>query len=278
MEISGMGCKSTYYYNINTQKLQSAEGQSDDFVKWYNGEITQEELPDSYNGYDANVKRDIGFIFDSSLGEFEKRFGETENGLYKVSILGVAADEIEYQVADKKKCTVTTGMAYSGEQENSLYTGSFKERVHEGYNAEDNRLVLAVGDKFSMGDGKQLIVGNDYVTALGKCRTEAETVKMNYMMTGMTRLIRFADQQGTADAIPEECYPDIIELLEKQGVNTSKEFILNETRCHIVNGRIKEVGNDYGVPSSMYCAALREYELLLAEPLNQRKRGVDSKA
>lgn len=55
------------------------------------------------------------------------------------------------------------------------------------------------------------------------------------------------------------------------GVDTGREFTINETKCEVVNGRIREVGNTHVVPSSIYNNALKRYEEMLYIPLSQRK-------
>lgn len=59
MNVTGVGSISSYYYNVETNKLVSKSGEDDAFVKWYNGEITEEELPDEFNGYDQCKKCDL---------------------------------------------------------------------------------------------------------------------------------------------------------------------------------------------------------------------------
>ena len=59
----------------------------------------------------------------------------------------------------------------------------------------------------------------------------------------------------------------ILEFLTSQGVDTSREFVINGTHCELVNGKIREVGNDYVVPSSIQAAAVKRYEEKMTELL-----------
>ena len=69
------------------------------------------------------------------------------------------------------------------------------------------------------------------------------------MIGGLNSLIHFADQQYFSSMT--DTYTDyILDFLASQGVDTSREFVINGTHCELVNGKIREVGNDYVVPSS----------------------------
>ena len=78
-----MGCNDSYFYNPYIDKLLlTPEGQEDDFTRWFNGEITEGELPSSYNGYDRMVRADIRgmqgrktvFLRSLSLGRRRRRW------------------------------------------------------------------------------------------------------------------------------------------------------------------------------------------------------------
>ena len=47
-----------------------------------------------------------------------------------------------------------------------------------------------------------------------------------------------------AYAITDEDTPIALDFLRKQGIDTSKEFVVNNTHCQIVNGKIQEVGSN----------------------------------
>ena len=65
-----------------------------------------------------------------------------------------------------------------------------------------------------------------------------------------------------------DTYTDyILEFLSSQGVDTSREFVINGTHCELVNGKIREVGNDYVVPSAIQQKAVKRYEERMAQLL-----------
>ena len=57
-------------------------------------------------------------------------------------------------------------------------------------------------------------------------------------------------------------------FLASQGVDTSREFVINGTHCELVNGKIREVGNDYVVPISIQQKAVKRYEERMSQLLN----------
>ena len=109
-------------------------------------------------------------------------------------------------------------------------------------------------------------MGVDSVRWTGSCQKQAETESLDCMADGLKSLIYFADQRGCAGSIPSACYPGMLRFLTGSGVDTSREFVLNETRCHIVDGRIREVGNVDGMPLTMYRRTRRENHIRLEEP------------
>ena len=81
-----------------------------------------------------------------------------------------------------------------------------------------------------------------------------------------TGMIHFADQQYFSSMT--DTYTDyILEFLSSQGVDTSREFVINGTHCELVNGKIREVGNDYVVPSAIQQKAVKRYEERMAQLL-----------
>ena len=86
------------------------------------------------------------------------------------------------------------------------------------------------------------------------------------MVGGLSSLIHFADQQYFSSMT--DTYTDyILEFLSSQGVDTSREFVINGTHCELVNGKISEVGNDYVVPSAIQQKAVKRYEERMAQLL-----------
>lgn len=114
-----------------------------------------------------------------------------------------------------------------------------------------------------------MVVGDDHVRWTGSSRGSGESETLDCMAAGLESLIYFADQRGCAGSIPSVCYPGMIEFLTDSGVDTTKEFTLNETRCHIEDGRIREVGNVDGMPLSMYRLTRQQNHIRLEKPLRR---------
>ena len=72
--------------------------------------------------------------------------------------------------------------------------------------------------------------------------------------------------------IEKEYTPMLLELLREMGVDTGREFSINETKCYVADGRIKEVGNASGVPNTVYHAAAKRYEEWLNMPLSEKNK------
>lgn len=62
----------------------------------------------------------------------------------------------------------------------------------------------------------------------------------------------------------------LLELLRQLGVDTDREFVLNGTRCEVQNGKIREVGDRWGVARNVRDEAIRKYEEEMSLPLSGR--------
>ena len=70
--------------------------------------------------------------------------------------------------------------------------------------------------------------------------SKADDERCNMMIGGLSSLIHFADQQYFSSMT--DTYTDyILDFLASQGVDTSREFVINGTHCELVNGKIREV-------------------------------------
>ena len=97
--------------------------------------------------------------------------------------------------------------------------------------------------------------------------SKADDERCNMMIGGLSSLIHFADQQYFSSMT--DTYTDyILDFLASQGVDTSREFVINWTHSEQVNGKIREVGNDYVVPSSIQQKAVKRYEESMSQLLN----------
>jgi len=168
-------------------------------------------------------------------------------------------------VDGQKAFTAYTGMTYLPSELRT--SGTFRTRGSKPYDPETNSITIGIGSKFNLGNGYSMTVLNDTVMGEGYGKgSQADDYRTDRMVGGLVALIHFADQQwisGMMDAHIDY----ILEFLASQGVDTSREFIINGTHCELVNGKIREVGNDYVVPSTIQRAAVKRYEKRMSELL-----------
>lgn len=274
MSISGIGSNNAYIYNSQTGKLSSKDGFKDAFVDFFNGDISGQE-DDSLNGFDAKRKRDIEnmiMFFNSEKGR--NVFDGLNGNEYEISSEIVDAVTSVYSVNGEKVFTAYDAVSYTYDEVNifNKIMQPYKTHQSKGYDPTDNSINIAVGDIFNLGNGYKLTVKEDCIYGEGYGRGNAEDdKKMNQLVWGLNALIHFADQQWFSSMIDKESTPMLLQLLNELGVDTNKEFIINDTKCEVVNGRIKEVGNNSVVPSSIYNEAVKRYEELLYQPLSEYK-------
>lgn len=267
MSVSKIGESYTYIYNAQTGKLRTKGGEQDDFVDYFNGDLKGSDS-DTLNGIDRVRKADFDRLINI-FGQVNKNlFTESETGEYEITATQVDAMTAEYSVDGKKIMTRYVGEAYSPDEIKQFLTNSppFKTRTSKGYDPADNSINLAVGDRFDLGNGSCLVVGDNRVYVEGN-----ESDATNRLMWALNNLIHFADQQMVASWIDKESTPMLLDLLKELGVDTDREFIINGTKCEVRDGRIREVGNNHFAPSSVYNAMVKKYEDWLYTPLSERE-------
>lgn len=122
------------------------------------------------------------------------------------------------------------------------------------------------------GNGYTLTVGTNKVMGSGyDGKSDEENARTDRFLGALDSLIHFGDQQYFGSMIDKDLTGQILKFLQGLGVDTSREFIVNETRCEVRDGRIHEVGNKTGVPNSVYDKALARYEEALEMPLAKIK-------
>ena len=133
------------------------------------------------------------------------------------------------------------------------------------YEASTNSITIGIGSRFDLGNGYSVTVQEDCVWGEGYGKgSQADDERCNMMVGGLSSLIHFADQQYFSSMT--DTYTNyILQFLASQGVDTSREFVINGTHCELVNGKIREVNNDYVVPSSIQAAAVKRYEEKMSE-------------
>lgn len=273
MDITGIGTTRSYTYCQTTKKLET-QNSDDAFVKWYNGEIDREQLPKQINGFDSDVKNGL----ESLLSFYSEIYGakdfndeNTVNDDLQVAVDIKDVDCIEYSI-NGIKITEYSPVLCSAEDE-KIFCGEnvpYMTTIHQDYNATNNSIQIAVGDKYDLENGYKLVIGNNSVDVVKTAGADSgEWDRVNYLSLALHDFIHFADQQWMSMESSDEMNEVVIDFLQKLGVNTEKTFTVNKTQCEIVNGRIREVGNMWCIPSSMYNAAKRRYEELLSQSLNK---------
>lgn len=56
MAITGVGSSFSYIYNTKTGKISSKDGKDDEFIRYFNGDLSGEES-DTLNGFDRGKRR-----------------------------------------------------------------------------------------------------------------------------------------------------------------------------------------------------------------------------
>lgn len=276
MGVTGIGSRNVYYYNVETKRLQSSEtGEENEFCKWFNGDLQKEQLSNSINGYDANIKDGLENMFDMYNNELKANvFQPSKNGnLCEISVDVLDPESTNYSINGREIFHAMQVIGYENDELETMHSfGPFKTHFKKDYNKEDNSINIAIGNRYDVLNGYQLVVREDWIEAVGYSKGEtAYNPELERLILGLHDLIRFADQQWTSGSIMEECTPALLDFLKQLGVDVSKEFIINGTKCEVKNGRITEVGNTYGAPSSIYKQAIARYEELLYLPVNNNE-------
>ena len=242
MSISKIGESYTYIYNAQTGKLRTKDGEQDDFVDYFNGDLKGENS-DTLNGIDRARKGDLDRLINIFGGQFNpKLFTGSETGEYEITAEHVDATTSHYSVNGKTVFSAYAGKLQASENLRSAFTTPqpFKTRVSKGYDPLDNSINIAVGDSFDLGNGYRLVVDKDnvYVEKYGDGNDENE-MKANLLAWNLGALIHFVDGQWSPAMVDEACTPMLLNLLRELGVDTDKEFIINGTKCEVQDGRIR---------------------------------------
>lgn len=281
MSISGVGSRNTYIYNARTGKLSTKDGQQDAFVDYFNGDINGDE-DDTLNGFDRARKADINNLIEVWAQVDRSLFNDPEKEEYEITTESVDAVTSTVQVDGGKIFTCYSGGFFAHIDPSELFqkAGSFQTREHKGYDPSDNSVNIAVGDVFDLGNGYRLRVGENQVYGEGYGTKNGENdEKLQALSWGLGALIHFAEGQWSATVLElrdrsdlmGDTTPMLLELLRQLGVDTDREFILNGTKCELRNGKIREVGDKWGVARNVRDEAIRKYEEEMSRPLSSWK-------
>lgn len=238
------------------------------FIPVYTYEPVMENVPNAVILL-IGVLAVVIIIALAPVESINKPLDEEERKYYASDIID--GGSTDYYVNGKKVFTAYNAIDYTYDEVKSFGTISppFRTYKHQEYNPVDNSINIAVGDRYNLGNGYRLTIKKDCVWGEGYgSGSSADDERMNTLVYGMNALVHFADQQYFSSMIDENSTPMVLQFLKELGVDTSKEFIINGTKCEVKYGRINEVGNTHVVPNSIYEKALKRYEELLYQPLS----------
>ncbi len=272
MGVSGVGSVYKYTYNPATGKLSASDGSQDYFVDYFNGEYDEETL-DSLNGFDAKRKSELKTLFEVFAPNSKQAMDLMQTGEeIEVTCEIEDAATAHYSVNGGKILTAYAASPFtyvdSSFFSSEKMTQPYRTVHSQGYNPSDNSINLAVGDRIDLENGYAIQIKRNCVSVEGY-ETETNNKNLNNLVSGLDALIRFADQQCSSAILDlhQDSMPMLFDLLDELGVDTSREFIINGTKCEIVNGKIREAGNSHMIPGSVYRQALKKYEDACYQPL-----------
>lgn len=279
MGITGVASTYQYYYNNQTGKLQSADGtQEDEFVKWFNGDTADDELPDSLSGYDERKKTAIqGHIEMVQKGMINGSQLEGE-GLYRITYELTDAVTEMVSIEGVLGLSRITPLNYSREQLKKIGDSSaYATTAKKPYDPETNSTTIVRGDTFDLGNGHKLVIRDNCVDVVDKNGKDATKYASEYtlkMRAGMETFMKFTNQTGLAGLVwnkVEGYEQEFLDLIKTTGVDATKEFTINQTKCVADDeGRIRESENVFVMPNSMYYEQLKRYEEFWGIPINKR--------
>lgn len=268
MGITGVGSSYNFVYNTKTGKLSTKDGSKNEFVDFCNGDVKGEDT-ESLNHFDAHTRYQFQrMLYVYGTGMTGQNPFENDEEVEITADID-SATHTSFYVNGQKAFTAITGMSYLPSEIRTFGTVQqpFKTRGSIPYDPQTNSITIGIGSRFDLGNGYSMTVQEDFVWGEGYGNgSKADDERCNMMIGGLNSLIHFADQQYFSSMT--DTYTDyILDFLASQGVDTSREFVINGTHCELVNGKISEVGNDYVVPSSIQQKAVKRYEERMAQLL-----------
>ena len=283
MGMNGIGSYTQYTYNFATGKLSSEDESDQLFVKYFNGELDTDgdHLPKELTGFDYRKRGEIRWnvedycrMFpDKCNGDLELGVEIVHAGLWKIS--RIEDDEVSV-------CNSYGGEIYLPEELHSPLNGQvdFATQESEEYNAQTNSIKIGVGSSFELLKGYTFTIEKNKVTfqrdkKAGDMQTD---LKAGAMCQYLEAFMYFADQKCGSRSIysiynGNEYNHFLQKFLSKLGVDTSKEFIVNETRCVFRDNQFVDADYDYenGMTGArgVYEKAIERYEKVLYAPIEK---------
>lgn len=251
-----IGTKYTLRYDTKNKQIIANNGEKDALVDLFNDCASDEQL-NQLNHYDLDIKNFLNGILFNPIDRDHKALSE---------LLALEEDEVDIGVEILTPGEIKFSYLLNGEPRSIVYgTGEwyikedfaefskgYQTSKHKDYDPATNSITFAIGDTFMVG-GTEYIMTTENVRPKGSVREgygagfSREELEEQERYTGaISRFMTFAEGSAGSDTIMEEDTPLVLSFLRSQGVDISKEFTINNTKCHVVNGKIIEVGNTYG--------------------------------
>ena len=251
-----IGTKYTLRYDTKNKQIIANNGEKDALVDLFNDNASDEQL-NQLNHYDLDIKNFLNGILFNPIDRDHKALSE---------LLAMEGDEVDIGVEILTPGEIKFSYLLNGEPRSIVYgTGEwyikedfaefskgYQTSKHKDYDPATNSIAFAIGDTF-MVNGTEYIMTSENIRPKGSLYEgygagfSREELEEQERYTGaISRFMTFAEGSAGSDTIMEEDTPLVLSFLSSQGVDISKEFTVNNTKCHVVDGKIIEVGNTYG--------------------------------
>lgn len=237
---TGPGVMHSYVYDSVNKRIVSRDGEKDDFVDFFEDNATDSQL-ERLNHWDSDIKR---VIKDATRGGdwLDKMSKQADEIRFTVEILENGDKIWTFNYADKEH-TMLEGYTYPyADYEQPNKERFYHTKTHQDYDPISNSISLAIGDSFDI-EGSKFMINSENFTVEGVNDIGLWKKAEPYALA-LSHLMLFVEGIWGAYAITDDDTPIVLDFLKEQGVDTSKDFTVNNTKCHVVNGKIQEVGHE----------------------------------
>lgn len=271
MAIAGVGTTCDFYYNRANGQWSGTDELSNLLVKYYNGELTEDEV-DNLNNYDRLCMYTMEGVEDwQSFSRVESE--DVEGAIIKVTYLCADYNVVKLVDETGKESTATFSSGMTAQEvEDMLDLGNnYETTQHMAFDRLNNCGTITPGDQFDV-DGWKLVVTNSTVRAYNPRGVEDySNTSIANMAGALDFFIRFTNGQMDATLFEQEDIAQIRHILKSMGFDLTKEFKVNQLTCKFEDGRISDVGNETGLARNVY-ESMRNRGLALYKLSNKEVR------